>query len=293
MFLQGGARTQFAMVPLNLLPDEKTADYIVTGEWAQYAYKELAKIGKKGNIAASSEADGFTHIPERSTWKLTNGAAYVHYTSNNTIYGTQFRELPDFGGSVAVCDMSSDFLSRPFDVTKFGVVYAGAQKNAGPAGATIVIIRKDLMEKPASKILPTMLNYKSIADKDSMLNTPPCYSIYICGLVFKWIENIGGLAKMDERNKKKAGFIYDAIDRSNGFYKGFAATRDRSLMNITFKLPSPELDEEFVKSAAAKDMIGLKGYRTVGGIRASVYNAHPLEGAEKLAQLMDEFCKSH
>ncbi|MGM0606925.1 MAG: 3-phosphoserine/phosphohydroxythreonine transaminase [Candidatus Muiribacteriota bacterium] len=293
LFLQGGANTQFAMVPLNILGDDEEADYIITGNWARKAYKEVEKIGKKANVVASSEDDNFSYIPARDEWKLSLSSRYVHYCSNNTIFGTRFLELPDFDDKITVCDMSSDFLSRPFDVSKFGVVYAGAQKNAGPAGVTIVIVRKDLVENIKTENLPTMLRYKTHVDKDSLYNTPPSYSMYICGLVFKWIEEeIGGLEKMHEYNKKKAGLLYKAIEKSDGFYKGTVKNKDdRSLMNVTFTLPNPELDKKFIEEAKKLKIYGIKGYRTVGGIRASIYNAHPLEGVETLADFMDEFHK--
>jgi phosphoserine aminotransferase len=240
-----------------------------------------------------SEDNSFNHIPDRKEWNLNTDASYIHYTSNNTVYGTQFRELPDFGDKTVVCDMSSDIMSRPVDVSKFGLIYAGAQKNAGPSGVTIVIIRDDLLEINATKNLPTMSNYKNIAAKDSMLNTPPSYSIYIVGLVLEWIESIWGLAEIEKRNIEKANLIYDTIDNSDGFYQGFAAKKDRSLMNVTFKLPTPELDQEFIKEATENGLIGIKGYRTVGGIRASIYNAHPIEGVKKLVELMKNFKQKH
>lgn len=289
LFLQGGAHLQFSMIPLNLLSENECADYIVTGEWAEKAYKEAVNVGRKANISASSKEKEFRFYPQPQEWKLTPGAVYVHYTSNNTIYGTRINSFPEFKDRFAVCDMSSDFLSRPFDVSRFGLVYAGAQKNAGPAGVTIVIIRKDLLEKQTAKNLPTMLKYKIHAEKDSLYNTPPSYNIYICGLVFKWLEELGGLSQMEKINEKKASLIYDAVDNSTGFYKATADKQDRSLMNINFRLPSAELDEQFIQEAKKLGMIGVKGYRTVGGIRASVYNAMPVEGAEKLALFMKEF----
>jgi len=289
LFLQGGARTQFGMIPLNILPDDKSADYLITGNWAKHAYKEVLKIGKKANIVCSSEDSSFNHIPDRDSWELDPNAAYIHYTSNNTVYGTQFRELPEFENKNVVCDMSSDILSRPVDISKFGIIYAGAQKNAGPSGVTIVIIREDLLNIEATKNLPTMSIYKDIAAKDSMLNTPPCFSIYMVGLVLAWVESIGGLEEMEKRNKKKASLIYNAIDNSNGFFKGFSNKKDRSLMNVTFKLPNEELDSSFIKEAEKRGLIGIKGYRTLGGIRASIYNAHPIEGIHKLVELMEEF----
>jgi phosphoserine aminotransferase len=291
IFLQGGATMQFAMSIMNLMTDEDECDYIVAGNWGLKAYEEAVKIGKKANLVCSSEADGFTYIPEA---KLTN-AKFLHYTTNNTIFGTCYNELPEFKDKIVICDMSSDFLSRPFDVSKFGLIYAGAQKNAGPAGATIVIVRKDLCGLPHTSKLPTYFKYATHVKKDSMHNTPPAFAIYICGLVFKWIEKeIGGLDKMYELVKKKANMIYDAIDNSQGFYKSPVLKKEqRSMMNIPFVLPTKELDAKFIEEASSKGMKSLKGYRTVGGIRASVYNAHPVEGVKALTDFMEEFRKAN
>lgn len=293
LFLQGGANTQFSMIPLNLLDDNESADYIITGNWTNKAYKEAIKIGKKANIAATSEKDNFNHIPEISELKLDPNASHIHYTSNNTIFGTAWREFPDFKDKMVVCDMSSDFLSRPVDVSKFGLIYAGAQKNAGPAGVTIVIIRKDLIGKNATKDLPTMMNYKTHADKDSMYNTPPTFAIYIVGLVFKWLEELGGLKEIEKMNIKKSDLLYNAIDNSNGFYRGTAAKKDRSWMNVTFVLKTPELDAKFIEEAKKYKLMSLKGYRTVGGIRTSIYNAFPYEGVVELVKFMEKFQKEN
>lgn len=290
LFIQGGATMQFAMAPMNLMTDEDSCDYIVAGNWGDKAHQECVSIKKKAHLAASSKDDKFTYIPDRKDWDLSD-AKFVHYTSNNTIFGTCFNELPDFDNKVAICDMSSDFLSRPVDISKFGLIYAGAQKNAGPAGVTIVIVRKDLVGLPHTEGMPLYLKYATHVKKDSMHNTPPAYSIYICGLVFKWIEKeIGGLDKMYELNKKKAGLIYSAIDNSEGFYRSPVTVEgQRSLMNIPFVLPNPELDAKFLEEAGKLGMKNLKGYRTVGGIRASVYNAHPIEGVEALVKFMEDF----
>ncbi|PLX17132.1 MAG: 3-phosphoserine/phosphohydroxythreonine transaminase [Candidatus Muiribacterium halophilum] len=294
LFLQGGATLQFAMAPMNLMTKEDSCDYIIAGNWGNKAFQECEKIGLKAHKVASSEEDNFTYIPEEKDWDLSD-AKYVHYTSNNTIFGTCFNELPEFDNKIAICDMSSDFLSRPVDISKFGLIYAGAQKNAGPAGVTIAIIRKDLVGLPHTKNFPTILNYSTHVKKDSMHNTPPSYSIYICGLVFKWVEEeIGGLDKMYDLNKRKAQKIYDAIDNSNGFYRSPVVNENqRSLMNIPFVLPTPELDAKFIEEAGKLKMLNIKGYRTVGGIRASIYNAHPMKGVDTLVNFMEEFRKKN
>ncbi|MFW5782546.1 MAG: 3-phosphoserine/phosphohydroxythreonine transaminase [Candidatus Muiribacteriaceae bacterium] len=294
LFIQGGATLQFSMAAMNLFVNGKTCDYIVAGNWGNKAYKEAVAMGMNVNKAASSEEDKFTYIPKMKDWDLSD-AEYIHTTSNNTIFGTRFDDFPEIDDKIHICDMSSDFMSRPVDVSKFGLIYAGAQKNAGPAGVTIVIIRKDLIGLEGTERLPLYLKYKTHSDKDSMHNTPPCYAIYMCGLVFKWIEEeIGGLEKMRQHNEKKAGLIYDRIDNSDGFYRSPVVYKEqRSLMNIPFVLPTPELDAEFIRQAEEKGMVNLKGYRTVGGIRASVYNSHPIEGVERLVQFMDEFRKAN
>jgi len=286
LFLQGGASLQFSMVPMNLLQAGATADYIVTGVWSQKAVKEAKRVGQV-NIAATTEADNFTHVPSQADLKLTPGASYVHITSNNTIYGTQWRALPDTGASPLVNDASSDIFSQPMDVAKHGLIYAGAQKNLGPSGVTLVIIRKDLLERsPAS--LPTMLNYKTHAENQSLFNTPPVFGIYVLRLVLKWLRANGGLEAMAEQNERKAGLLYAEIDRS-GFYRGHARPDSRSWMNVTFRLPNEDLEKQFVKESTAAGFDGLKGHRSVGGLRASIYNAFPEDGVAALVEFMRAF----
>jgi len=287
LFLGGGASLQFSMVPLNLMPPKNKADYIVTGSWSKKAVKEAKRVGTV-NIAASTEEENFKRIPRQEELKLDPDAAYVHYTSNNTIYGTEWNYIPDVGNVPLVCDMSSDIFSYPFDITKFGLIYAGAQKNLGPAGVTVVIIREDLLERSQDS-LHTMLNYKIHAENNSLYNTPPVFGIYIVGLVVKWLLSLGGLEAIAKINDEKASLIYDAIDNSNGFYRGHAEKDSRSKMNITFRLPDEELEKKFVKEATEKGLVGLKGHRSVGGLRASVYNAFPIEGAKALVEFMKEF----
>jgi phosphoserine aminotransferase len=274
------------MVPLNLLTDGKTADYIITGTWTDKAAKEARKVGNV-NIAATSAADNFSRIPAASEWKLTPDAAYVHITSNNTIEGTQWHEVPDVGSAPLVSDASSDILSRPIDVTKYGLIYAGAQKNLGPAGATIVIIRDDLLQR-SSKSLHTMLNYAVHAENGSLYNTPPVFAIYGVGLVLQWLRAEGGLDAIARTNQRKASKLYAEIDRT-GFYRPTARTADRSLMNVTFRVPSEALEKQFVKESTAAGFDGLKGHRSVGGMRASIYNAFPEEGIDSLVEFMREF----
>ncbi|MBN1419080.1 MAG: 3-phosphoserine/phosphohydroxythreonine transaminase [Planctomycetes bacterium] len=290
LFLQGGASLQFAMVPMNLLPAGKVADYIDTGGFAKKAIDDGKKLGSV-NVAASTKAENYRRLPRPDEIALTPGAAYVHITSNNTIEGTQWKDFPETADVPLAADMSSDFLSRPFDVRRFGVIYAGAQKNAGPAGVTIVIVRNDLAEAaPAG--LPAMLDYRSHIKGKSLYNTPPCFSIYLVHLVARWMEELGGIAEMEKRNRKKAKLLYDRIDASD-FYTGTCDEACRSLMNVTFRLPKPELEEAFVKEAKGKGLVGLKGHRSVGGIRASIYNAFPIEGIERLVAFMDEFEKKN
>lgn len=289
LFLQGGATLQFAMVPLNLLSDGRAGDYINTGTWATKAIEEAQKLGKKANVIASSEDRQFTYIPKE--FKLTPDAAYLHITSNNTIRGTEWQSYPDTGSTDLICDMSSDFCSRPVDFKKFALVYAGAQKNIGPAGCTVVIIRNDLIAR-SPKNIPTMCNYSIMAKEPSLYNTPPCYSIYIIGLVLKWLKKNGGLSKMHEVNLQKAKVLYDRLDK-NDFYRGTVDKDSRSLMNIPFRLKNEALEETFIKEAKAAGMIGLKGHRSVGGIRASFYNAVPMESAKALVAFMDEFEKKN
>ena len=286
LFLQGGASTQFAMVPMNLMTKNKKADYIVTGQWAKKAYKEAARYGN-ARVIASSEDKTFSYIPKVTKDMIDPEADYVHICMNNTIYGTKWQELPDTGDVPLVADISSCILSEPIDVSKFGVLYAGAQKNVAPAGLSIVIIRKDLIGN-AMDITPTMLNYQTHADNGSMFNTPPCYTIYIAGLVFKWIKSLGGLEEMKKVNVEKASLIYDFLDSSK-LFKGTVVPEARSLMNIPFVTGNEELDAKFVSEAKKAGFVNLKGHRSVGGMRASVYNAMPVEGARKLVEFMKKF----
>ena len=291
MFLQGGASTQFAMVPMNLGNKTKTADYITTGQWAKKALAE-AKHFVTANEIASSADKTFSYIPEVDKSMLTPGADYVHITYNNTIYGTHYNTMPDFGDAVVAADMSSSILSEEVDINKFGLIYAGAQKNMGPAGVTVVIMRDDLIGD-AMDITPTMLKYETHSENGSMYNTPPTYAIYICKLVLEWIKNeIGGLEKMKELNEKKAALLYDYLDSSK-LFKGTVEKKYRSLMNIPFVTGNEELDAQFVKEAAAAGFVNLKGHRTVGGMRASIYNAMPIEGVEKLVAFMKKFEEAH
>jgi phosphoserine aminotransferase len=286
LFLQGGASLQFSMVPMNLLTTGTPADYIVTGAWGQKAAKEAKKVGPV-NVAASTEAGNFKRLPTSDEIKLTPGAAYVHFTSNETIHGVQWRSEPASGDVPLVCDTSSDMYSRPMDVTKYALVYAGAQKNLGPAGVTLVILRDDLLARsPAS--LATMLNYGTHTKETSLYNTPSVFGIYVVGLTMKWLKGQGGLGAIAERNDRKAAKLYAEIDRT-GFYRGHAEKDCRSLMNVTFQLPTEELETEFVKQAKAAGMDGLKGHRSVGGLRASLYNAFPEEGVDALVRFMAEF----
>ena len=289
LFLQGGASQQFAMVPMNLLGEGQVADYVNSGAWGSKAIKEAKIIGKV-NVLADTSKDIPTRMPDMNSLKYTPGAAYVHVTSNETIAGSQLKAFPKTA-SPLVADMSSDMLSRRFDPNQFGLIYAGAQKNLGPAGVTLVIIRKDLAEKVSEKI-PTIFRYKTHLAENSLYNTPPCYSIYILNLVMKWLLKQGGLEGMEKINREKAAKIYAAIDGSS-FYKGTAVKEFRSDMNITFRLPSEALEETFVKEASAQKMKGLKGHRSVGGIRASIYNAFPMEGIDALVAFMKDFEKKN
>ncbi len=287
LFLQGGASLQFSMVPLNLMPPKNKADYIITGSWSKKALKEAKRVGTV-NIAASTESETFNRIPKQEELKLDKEAAYVHFTSNNTIFGTQWAKEPETGGVPLVCDASSDILHKKIDVAKYGLIYAGAQKNMGPSGVTTVIIRKDLLER-SSDSLHTMLNYKIHAEGNSLYNTPSTFGIYIIGLVAKWLIKNGGLDAMYKVNKEKADMLYKCIDESNGFYKGHALPGSRSLMNITFRLSSEELEKKLIEETTAAGFSGLKGHRSVGGLRASIYNAFPKKGVEDLVQFMKEF----
>jgi len=283
LFLQGGATLQFGMIPMNLLRGGR-ADYINTGAWATKAIKEARLFGDV-HVAASSEDKNFSYIPRDPD--LSSDARYVHLTSNETIGGIQYRDFPDTGNVPLVADMSSDIFSRQLDVSQFGLIYCGAQKNMGPAGVTMVIIRDDLMQSTRDDTT-TMVNYRKLAAKNSMLNTPPCFAIYIVGLVLEWLEAQGGVAAMEERNEQKAAMIYDLIDASE-FYRGTADPRDRSRMNVTFRLPSEELEQKFIQESTRAGLIGLKGHRSVGGCRASIYNAMPREGVKTLVGFMKEF----
>lgn len=292
LFLQGGASLQFTMIPMNLLPKGASADYVLTGSWGQGAIKEAKKLGTVREAATTADTN-FNRLPKSEEIKLDPNAAYVHYTSNETIFGVEFQEDMNFGGAPLVCDMSSDFISRPIDVNKYGLIYAGAQKNAGPAGVTIVIIREDLLERVPEN-LPATLDYKNLAKNGSMYNTPPCFAIYICGLVFKWaLNDIGGLEKVQAMNQEKAAILYKAIDASDNYYRGHAEADCRSLMNVTFRLPSEDLEKKFIKEATAAGLDGLKGHRSVGGLRASIYNAFPKAGVEKLVEFMADFQKNN
>ena len=286
LMLQGGASLQFSMVPMNLLTSGGVADYVDTGSWSDKAIKEAKKVGKV-NIAATTKADSYTRIPGQSELKLTPGAAYAHITSNNTIEGTEWKAAPDTGDVPLVADTSSDMFSGPIDVGRFGLIYAGAQKNLGPSGVTLVIIREDLLAR-GSDALPTMLNYKVHAENNSLYNTPNTFGIYILGLTVKWLRSLGGLPAIAAVNQRKAGKIYTEIDRT-GFYRGTAQADSRSVMNVTFRLPTEDLEKAFVKESTAAGLDGLKGHRAVGGMRASIYNAFPEEGVDALVDFMREF----
>ena len=286
LFLQGGASQQFAMIPMNLMKNG-VADYIVTGQWAKKAAAEAEKYGKV-NIVASSADKTFSYIPDCSDLPISEDADYVYICENNTIYGTKYKELPNTKGKILVADVSSCFLSEPIDVTKYGVVYGGVQKNVGPAGTVIVIIREDLITDDVLPGTPTMLKYKTHADAGSLYNTPPAYGIYICGKVFKWLKKQGGLEAMKEHNEKKAKILYDFLDQSKPF-KGTVVPKDRSLMNVPFVTGDADLDAKFVKEAKEAGLENLKGHRTVGGMRASIYNAMPVEGVETLVAFMKKF----
>lgn len=286
LFLQGGASQQFAMIPMNLMKN-KVADYIVTGQWAKKAYQEAAKYGKVNKIA-SSEDQMFSYIPDCSDLPISEDADYVYICENNTIYGTKYKTLPNTKGKILVSDVSSCFLSEPVDVSQYGILYGGVQKNIGPAGVVIVIIREDLITEDVLEGTPTMLTYKTHADANSLYNTPPAYGIYICGKVFQWIKEMGGLTAMKERNERKAKILYDFLDESK-LFRGTAAPEDRSLMNVPFVTGNADLDEKFVKEAKEAGLENLKGHRSVGGMRASIYNAMPEEGVKALVAFMKKF----
>jgi phosphoserine aminotransferase len=293
LFLQGGASTQFSMVPMNLLGSHETADYVDTGSWAVKAIKEARKVGAV-NVVATTKADGYSRVPEQSELRLTKGAAYVHITSNNTIEGTEYHRPPDVGDAPLVSDTSSHMFSGPIDVERHGLIYAGAQKNMGPAGLTVVIIRDDLLQRSAGKksALPTMLNYAVHAENGSLYNTPPAFAVYALGLVMKWLLDQGGLGAIATVNQRKAGKLYAEIDRS-GFYRGTAQRESRSLMNVTFRLATEDLEKLFIREATAAGLDGLAGHRAVGGMRASIYNAFPEEGVDALVSFMRSFQQKH
>ncbi len=295
LFLQGGATLQFSMVPLNLLAPGEGADYIITGAWSKKAIKEAKKVGRI-NTAFSAEMENFTRTPGQDELKLNPGAAFVHMTSNETIHGVEFHRLPDVGGVPLVVDTSSHMLSRPLDIRKYAVIYAGAQKNIGPAGCTLVILRDDMLKKalsnPAYEKLPLMLQYGPHVEEKSLHNTPPAFAIYIMNLVSRWLLNIGGLEAIEKINARKAARVYAEIDRT-GFYRGHAKKEDRSRMNVTFRLPNEELEAKFVKESKASGLDGLKGHRSVGGLRASIYNAFPEAGVDALVSFMQEFEKKN
>ena len=286
LFLQGGASQQFAMIPMNLMKN-RVADYIITGQWAKKAASEAEKYGKVNRIASSADKT-FSYIPDCSNLPVSEDADYVYICENNTIYGTKFQELPNTKGKLLVSDVSSCFLSEPVDVSKYGILYGGVQKNIGPAGTVIVIIREDLITEDVLPGTPTMLTYKTHADAKSLYNTPPAYGIYICGKVFKWIKSMGGLSAMKERNEKKAALLYDFLDQSK-LFKGTVEKKDRSLMNVPFVTGDADLDAKFVKEAKEAGLENLKGHRSVGGMRASIYNAMPYEGVEALVAFMKKF----
>lgn len=290
MFLQGGATLQFAMLAMNLRPNGASADYIVTGSWSKIALKEAKKLGA-ARAAANTEADGFNGYP--ASLDLDPKAAYLHFTSNETIHGVEFFNEPSPPDGVPlICDTSSDFVSRPIDVSKYAMLYAGAQKNAGPAGVTVVILRDDMLDRVPEN-LPVMLDYKTLATSGSLHNTPPAFAIYMVGLVFKWAKKVGGLAAIEKTNRTKADVVYKAIDESGGFYRGHAKPEARSLMNVPFRLPSEDLEDAFAKEAKSAGLIGLKGHRSVGGMRASIYNAMTVEGAQELVKFMRDFQKKN
>jgi phosphoserine aminotransferase len=287
LFLQGGASTQFAMIPMNFLPAGRTADYILTGSWSEKALKE-AKLFGNTHIAATTAEGNYKCIPQLDEIQLSDNPAYVHLTSNNTIFGTQWKKFPSFGQVPLIADMSSDILNKPFAAEDFSLIYAGAQKNLGPSGVTVVIVRKELLENNP-KTIPTMMRYETHAKNDSLYNTPPAFSVYVLNLVLRWVKAQGGLAGIEKLNVAKAALVYDTIDQSGGFYRGHAEVGSRSLMNITFRLPSEELEKAFASQAEKAGLIGLKGHRSVGGLRASTYNAMTLDGCRALQQFMLHF----
>ncbi|GIP38726.1 phosphoserine aminotransferase [Paenibacillus sp. J31TS4] len=291
LFLQGGASTQFTMVPMNLLGEGKTGCYVMTGTWAEKAYKEAKMLGS-ATIAASSREEGLLNMPSLAGLSLPENAAYLHLTSNETIAGTEFTEFPDTGSVPLIGDMSSDIMSRQFDASRFSLIYAGAQKNLGPSGVTLVIVKEDLL-KDAPKTIPTMFRYSTYTENNSLYNTPPVYSVYMMNLVLQWVRDHGGLAEMEKLNRVKTDLIYQTIDTSGGFYQGLAETDSRSRMNITFKLQDEELEKAFIREAEKNGFVGLKGHRSVGHLRASTYNAVPYESCKALAEFMAEFQRTN
>ena len=291
LFIQGGASLQFAMIPLNFATKENPGSYVLSGTFSSNAFKEANILGV-GEVAASTKDENFRRVPRQDELKINPNAAYLHICNNNTIYGTEFHYVPETGNVPLFADMSSDMLSRPVDFKKFSLIYAGVQKNLGPAGVVIVVAKKSFIEKSLD-ILPTMLRYDTFYKKNSLYNTPPAFAIYIVGKVVTWIKNCGGLEEMARRNKIKAKLLYDAIDSSDGFYRGHAEKNSRSFMNVTFRLPNEELEKKFVAEALEKNLSGVKGHRSVGGMRASIYNAMPIEGAQALADFMDKFRKAN
>jgi phosphoserine aminotransferase len=291
LFLQGGASMQFSMVPMNLLPSGASADYVVTGSWSKKAVKEAQKAGTV-HVACTTEADNFTRVPTQAELKLDPAAAYLHFTSNETIHGVEWKREPEAGAVPLVCDASSDIFSRPIDVSRYELIYAGAQKNLGPSGVTLVILRNDLLER-VPKNLPTMLDYKVQAENKSLYNTPPVFGVYVMRLVMKWLLDRGGLEAVGRANAEKAKILYDALDASGGFYRPHARPDSRSNMNVTFRLPSEDLEKQFVSEAKAVRLDGLKGHRSVGGIRASLYNAFPKKGVEALVSFMKDFARKN
>lgn len=292
LFLQGGARLQFAMIPMNFMTDGASADYVLTGSWGKYAIEEAERRGQV-RLAWSGKEDNFVRVPESQELDLDANAAYVHFTSNETIQGVEFSDEPQCGDVPLICDMSSDFLSRPLPVDRYALIYAGAQKNAGPAGVTLVIIRDDILQRIPDD-LPKMLDYRTHVDKKSLYNTPPVFSVYIVSLVTKWLLNeIGGLEAIERINREKASWLYKVIDQSDGFYRGHAEKGSRSLMNVTWRLPNEDLESTFISEAKDKGLSELKGHRSVGGIRASIYNAMPKAGVEALCAFMEEFRRKH
>ncbi|OMD36459.1 phosphoserine transaminase [Paenibacillus odorifer] len=287
LFLQGGASTQFAMIPMNLISEGQVGSYVMTGSWADKAYKEAKLVGG-AHVAASSEDKKFLAIPELSSIKAAENAAYLHVTSNETIEGTQYAEFPDAGSIPLIADMSSDILCRPIDVNQFGMIYAGAQKNLGPSGVTVVIAKEELLAESPSNI-PTIMRYSTHYKNNSLYNTPPSFSVYMVNEVLKWIEEQGGLAGIHSKNLEKSGLLYDHIDGSDGFYRGVAEQGSRSIMNVTFRMQSEELEKQFVKAAELEGFVGLKGHRSVGGLRASIYNAVPYESVKALSDFMNHF----